>query len=275
MRLVRKSLSIKRGSNREFILEKLRGNPLSYDSLKELAQERMSYQTFRRWYNILIEEKEIEKPLLRLSKDYDTANPFNVANIINAIQNETNKVLLTGRLIQLLGESSKKIAQFPGVMNTLLGCLDNNTVIESKNIIETLYGVFYNIFVSEFKYPISTSKRILEELTTIVIPTINQIISKKSEFPSGNLLRLLSVCGNNESAKIIFSKMDIYSELDASSRVTINLGHFLGPTTRLYQNQLEQINAELDDLARSENPKLQKISLDLRMNITQTTPFIL
>jgi len=112
-----------------------------------------------------------------------------------------------------------------------------------------------------------------DEISVVVIPIMNQIIFRKAEFPSGNLLGLISVCGNAESVKILFSKMEIYSELEASARATINLAHFIGPTTRLYQNHLNLVNTKLDSLAKSEDTRLQKLALELRIQISQTASY--
>lgn len=64
-----------------------------------------------------------------------------------------------------------------------------------------------------------------------------------------------------------------YANLDSRERSNINLSYFLGPTTKLYRIHYQLINERLDDLAKSENYKLQAVSLEIRQAIAQAYPF--
>ena len=107
----------------------------------------MSYQTFRRWYNKLSDEREIIPPTISLIKSYEEANRFEVAELTQVILSETNHTILKGRLGQLETISREyKVANIPNVMNSLSSCLGKKVVQTSVKLFDLLMNILCNIF---------------------------------------------------------------------------------------------------------------------------------
>ena len=117
------------------------------------------------------------------------------------------------------------------------------------------------------------SSKIITEIEEEVIPKLNEIIRGKSYFPSGWLLHLFSICGNEETVDLIFDKMHLFVDISDGERATINLSYFLGSTTTISKKYFSKIINRLDEMAISDNKKMQTISIELRKGIAQASPF--
>ena len=265
--MVRKNLTSKRWENRQIIIEIMREHqPMSIEKLKETASKQMSYQTFRRWYNKLIDEGEIIAPTLVLASSYKEADRFEVAELTQLLSSEnTDKSVLRGRLEQLeIISRNSKVAHIPNVMNSLDKCLEKDIVKNSVELIDVLTHILCNIYVSETEHPIQESNEIIREIHEPISSQVNKII-ENNHFPTPWTFSFFRLSGNLDSINILFTLLSKYPEKVKESNFAICLAR----SGDLYKKYHSEINSRLDELGGDPDEKLQSLSSYLRKIINQ------
>jgi len=267
-------LRYRKGSYDEVLQSFLRGKSLSRKELFELREKEgspISHIPKKRLYSRLrqLEKYGIIKHVpdqYKIVEEVYEANYDVVKDCIEVINkiDEKERVVLD-RLKQLKMISWKKrIAHLPNVLKTLNEFLLNPKFFNNPSIFQELNQLLVNILRLERKYQLPTSKRIIDEITGVILTKVIELVKQTPYFPHSSTYLFLVEARNMRAIDTLFDKIQSTKpDQDQYEGVANSLKQIYPEINRI-------INARIDAFIRTEDEILQKIGSDMRVKITES-----